>query len=195
MGQISKIDEFGLDIQQRRFVENYLICLDKKEAAEKAGYDPSMGTALINHPLIEIAISELSQNILKRMQMGQEEAIGNIARIARTTVKDVFEQDKDGEFKVKKQIQPEAMDAIQEIKVDKDGNQSIKMYNRMDALKTVLQLTGGLIQRHEHKVEVSHNASSVEALIEKCERLINLRRIEGEVIDVIPETTTIGADT
>ena len=195
MGQISKIDEFGLDIQQRRFVEEYLICLDKKVAAEKAGYEPCMGTALINHPLIEVAITELSQNILKRMQMGQEEAIGGIVRIARTTAKDIFEQSQTGEFHVKPAIDPDAMEAIHEIRVDKDGNQSIKMYNRMDALKTVIQLNGGLVQRHEHKVEVSHNASSVEALIEKCERLINLRRIEGEVIDVIPEAAIVGADT
>ena len=186
MGQVSKIDEFGLDNQQRRFVEEYLVCLDKTKAATAAGYDAAMANALITHPLIEIAISELSQRHLKRLQMSQEEAIGTIAKIARTTIGDFYEQDASGNFHRKKAPE-EALIAVQEIREDKDGNQSIKMYNRMDALKLIIQLNGGLVQRHEHKVDVNHSTTGIDSLIEKCERLLAMKRIEGEVIDVVPE--------
>lgn len=70
-----------LTVKQTVFIEQYLICWNKKEAARRAGYkDPQQqGYLLFREPLINEAI----QKRLSDMHMSADEALGILAKHAR----------------------------------------------------------------------------------------------------------------
>lgn len=180
---IEKTDEYGLTVKKRKFVQEYLIDLDAKAAAERAGYEPIYGMALMSRDDVTTAISEISEQMMEKNHMEIDEAITQLDNIARTSIDDVYDHE-EGKFKIKERLTKRALGSIKEIKTNKDGTQDIKLHDRKEALKDVVRRRGGYVQKHEHEVNITHSEGDVEQLISRMEQILEAKKVQAEIIDV-----------
>lgn len=183
-------DEFGLTNKQRIFAERFVVDEDGPAALQEAGYADSMLQPLLTHPLVKNAIDELRKQRIERLKMSQDDALIHLKKMAEPTFSDFHEQDPDtGKFVVKKQIPPEKLAAVKEIRTGKSGDQTIVLYNRETLLDKVLRVHGSYITKHQITGQIEHkheHAIDQDRLIEEMNRLLAAKRaipVEAEVIE------------
>ncbi len=72
---------FVLTPQRARFVEEYLVSLDPRDAALRAGLPPTDGPRLLASPQIQQAISLASRRALSRQQVYLEDTLRNLVAL------------------------------------------------------------------------------------------------------------------
>ena len=169
----------SLNPRQQRFVEEYAIDLNATRAAERAGYTGNYSTlSSVAHKLLKHAdVAKAVNERLEAMAMSAEEATARMATWARGSV-DPFIVGYDDEGRPKIDLStPEAkanLHLIKEIKYDRHGNMVIKLHDATAATKTLMQVHGKLIERHEHRhrVELRDHLDEVDDLSpEEAQRL------------------------
>ncbi len=126
--------------KQESFVQNYLIDLNAKQAAIRSGYSEKtakeIGYQLMQQPEVIDAIKEAKKKRNFRLNLKQDMVISELVKVGFSSVADYVKEFKDGKIILRDfdEIPPECLSAIHHISSDKNGNVSIKMQNKMQAL-------------------------------------------------------------
>ncbi|MFA5256284.1 MAG: terminase small subunit [Candidatus Omnitrophota bacterium] len=91
-----------------RFVQEYLVDLNKQKAAERAGYSKKSSAqqafVLMKNPIVVAAITEGKRLIAERTMVNQDEVIKELARIGFVNMADFYKKDKVGDVETTKLI-------------------------------------------------------------------------------------------
>ena len=134
------VNENGLNTQQQRFVDEYLIDpTTAKGAAIRAGYEISnaagQGSRLLAMPKVQAAIAEGQKERAKRLGITQDRILQELALLAFANLKDVIIQNPDGTTTIDMAAMPrEVAAALGEVSVTKKGGK-----NPTQVAKAVLQ--------------------------------------------------------
>ena len=83
--------------RQARFVEEYLVDLNAKQAAIRAGYSPKtaevQGSRLLSHAKVQRAVTARMAERSKRTEVAADRALLEIARIGFSDLRRLFHQD------------------------------------------------------------------------------------------------------
>ena len=163
-------DKYGITEQQNRFAEEYIIDLDGKAAAIRAGYSPKgaqvTANRLMNHVGIAARISDLLETRSLRAAVTADQVMRELAQIGLSNIIN-YEIDDEGYVSLAEGAQSEAMRAIKKlkrtVKYDKDGNKNIEteleLWDKVSALRLMGKHLGMFVDithvqgkvEHEHK--------------------------------------------
>lgn len=153
------INEPRLTGKQRRFVDEYVICLNGTEAARRAGYagDDASLASQASHLLRNDKVLHAIDSALKQFAMPAYEVLGHLSDIGRGDIADtlsvggridVLEAKRRGKSQNIKRIKEKVTTFT-----DKDGQEhetvetEIEMYDRQQALNTLAKFHALLIDR------------------------------------------------
>lgn len=128
--------------KQERFVEEYLIDLNAKQAAIRAGYKPDnadvVGYQLLQKTLVKNAIEKAMAERSRRTGISQDRVLYELAKMAFVNISDVVDLDN---ASVKADATEEDLACIQAVKIKPNEfgtEREIKMYDK----KSCLELLG-----------------------------------------------------
>lgn len=139
--------------QRQRFVDEYLVDLKPHLAARRAGYaSPEAHVRLMRTPEVLQAIQARMRARAARVRIDQDAVIAELAKVALSNVRDLF--DINGNLKPLHELPEEVSAAIQSVEVVEGKNEvlstkKIRMYSKLDALKTMAQHHGLLTEKLE----------------------------------------------
>lgn len=123
--------------QECRFAVEYLVDLDPKKAALRAGYDSQVAagaaTTLLREPQIMAEIDRVKESRAVRVGISIDRGLLEIARVATYDPADCF--DDDGRPLSIHEMPEDTRRAISSFKVGADGSVEFKFVPKMDALK------------------------------------------------------------
>ncbi|WP_375274489.1 terminase small subunit [Methylorubrum thiocyanatum] len=144
--------------KQARFVREYLVDLNAKQAAIRAGYSPRSaeveGSRLLRHPKVSAAIARERREVSKRTGITPESVVSELAKLGfsdirkaitwRSNVTETGEEDEDGvpatrvtnevTLRNSDDIDDATAAAITEISQTKDGALKVKLADKRAAL-------------------------------------------------------------
>lgn len=184
-------EDDALTPRQAAFVEQYLLDLNGKQAAIRAGYSPASAAAtaatIQTYPNVAKAIERGIAQRAIRVGVTQEHVLSEMALLANSRI-DHFFIDDEGQVKVVEGAPDGAMAAIQgitrrtTIKYDKEGNivgktydVSIRLWDKPNPLKLMGKHVGLFPDRMEHS---GPNGGPIET-VSKVERVIVDPKQEG----------------
>lgn len=159
---------------QKKFIKEYLIDLNITAAALRAGYSEktaySIGQETFNKPHIQAAIQKEMNKRARRTEITADKVLEEYAKLGFSDVTDYLQvvtervlvgHDKEtGEpisdisqfvlMKDTKDIPPEKLAAISEVKQHKDGSISFKLHDKRGALDSIAKHLGMFTERIEH---------------------------------------------
>ena len=157
---------------QARFVEEYLIELNAKEAAIRAGYSPKTakqkGYALLKIPKIYAAIKAAKKARSERTEINQDEVLQELHHLAFSNLADIVEWGPDGAtIKDSADLTPEQQRCVLEVTVTKTGKDTattkLKLHDKKGSLELLgrhlgtfpnnVNLSGALGVRHEDAIK------------------------------------------
>lgn len=140
--------------KQMRFVEEYLIDLNAKQAAIRAGYKPNnadvIGYQLLQKTSVQDAISKAMAERSKRTGINQDRVLLEIAKMAFVNIADVVDLDN---ASVRSDASNDDLACIQSVKIKPNEfgtEREIKLYDK----KANLELLGKHLGMFKEKVEV-----------------------------------------
>jgi phage terminase small subunit len=112
--------------KQKRFVAEYLIDLNAKQAAIRAGYSPKtaevQGSVLLRNPKVNAAVAEKSEKIATKLELSAEWVLAEIKKLAEANMMDYMTITDSGEAFVDfSKLTRDQAAAIQEITIDETG--------------------------------------------------------------------------
>lgn len=154
-----------LDNRETTFVLEYLISLDPKDAAIKAGYSASIAASKAYQwvsnskvkPHVFAAIEKARQQTAKKLELTREQVVEQYGRIGFSDVRKLF--DAYGQIKPIHELDDDTAAAIQGVELDyqkqPDGEFTpvlkIKIADRKGALDSIMKAQGwNSAERHEH---------------------------------------------
>lgn len=175
----SKTEE--LTAKQELFCQEYLIDHNATRAAMRAGYSQKtaykIGFENLQKPLIKQRIDDLEKDRFKRLQMSQDEVLGQYARLARSDVRNLY--DEEGKLKPIHELDDDTAYAISAVDVDevKAGGETmavkttkVKLHDKKAALDSIAKAMKLFVQKHEHSGE-DGKPIEVVSLQEKARRV------------------------
>lgn len=151
----------ALHARHRAFVRSYTglsgpdIAWNATACAKAAGYPNSSaytrGYELLNRPDVSAAIAEVVEELKKRHEALARKSIHELSSVAFVSITDVVNIE-GGDVSIRDDMSPAAKAAIQEIQVDEKGRVKVRLHPKIQALQTLLKLTGHLQDR---QVQVS----------------------------------------
>lgn len=178
----------SLTDKQKAFCEEYIVDLNATQAAIRSGYSEEsarqIATENLSKPNIQFEIERLKKARSKRTQITADRVLEELASVGYSKITDylevvekdvvvgykkdasgqhdyeqpIFKTKKVVEIKETKEMNPDAIKAISEIKHGKHGI-SLKLYDKLNALENIGRHLGIWKDRIEHDV---NNISSVE---------------------------------
>lgn len=161
--QSSEIKSYmdGLTDRQRRFVEEYCVDFNATAAAKRAGYSEHTAHVQGSQNLAKLSIRAAIDAYLDELSMTTSEAIHKLTRWGRGTIEpfvtDVGDLDLSSDSarqhlhlirksKITRRIErdPVGMPVADIITTE------IELHDPKDAVKTILQIRGKLVEKHEH---------------------------------------------
>lgn len=127
-----------LTAKQRRFVVEYLACLNATEAARRAKYSTSTASEIGWENLRKPQIAEAIAAGLALQAMPAEEVLARLALQARGDMGDFLQEDiRTGELRLNLLAARDAgkLGLIKKYSVDKDGKETIELYSAQAALE------------------------------------------------------------
>jgi phage terminase small subunit len=172
--------------KQKRFVAEYLIDLNAKQAAIRAGYSPKtaevQGSVLLRNPKVKAAVAEKTQKRMNKLEITAEKVLQELALLGFANMMDYMQITGDGEAYVDlSKITREQAAAIQEITVDETGGGAgdnkreavqrtrFKLASKRDSL----ELLGKHLKLFTDRVEVTGDEALLQRLIAGRERAAN----------------------
>lgn len=95
-----RIDKFGLNSRQRRFVEEYVVSFDSKDAARAAGYSGTPAKKLQNHVGVQAAVDEKLAELAAKSELKAEYVREYILSILELCPTDYFMTGPRGEWMI-----------------------------------------------------------------------------------------------
>jgi len=136
--------------KQRRFVEEYLVDLNAKKAAVRAGYSAKhaaqIGWRLRRIPAVSQAIAEAMSAWAERHSIGPERVLHELSRIAFASISDFLEWGSDGvTLKDQALLDLDQQAAVSEIVMTRNAagmTVRVKLHDKLGALKEMSRLLG-----------------------------------------------------
>ncbi|MEM7173283.1 MAG: terminase small subunit [Pseudomonadota bacterium] len=137
--------------RQRRFVEEYMIDLNGKQAALRAGYAPSAAKnrsyILLRQPEIAAAVAEAMMERSRRTGITADKVLNEYARLAFSDLRQVTDWGPDGVLpKAAKDLNPDQARAIAEVTETKSktggGTVRVKLHDKKGALDALARHLG-----------------------------------------------------
>jgi len=154
-----------LTAKSAAFIEYCLVDPNYTKAAIAAGYSPRTASAmaykLVRHPSVKAELARRRAQQAKKMEITQEKVLQEIARVAFANMGD-FASWGNGLCILKPSLDVDAK-VVESVKVDTQGNVSIKLHNKLKALD--------MLCKHLGLYEETKDESARQALIELMERL------------------------
>jgi phage terminase small subunit len=167
------VAEKKLTSKQKMFVKEYLVDLNATQAALRAGYSEKTayrtGADNLKKPQIQEAIQQAMQKREQRTEITADKVLEEYAKLGFSDVSDYLEvvtervlvdRTAEGEpiseikqfvfMKDTKDIPPEKLAAISEVKQHKDGSISFKLHDKRGALDSIARHLGMFTERIEH---------------------------------------------
>ncbi len=146
-------------VKRAKFVAEYVGSGNGKQAAINAKYAEksasSIASQLLTFPEINAAIAEKRAEIAAKAGLTAEEIMREIAILVRSNVTD-YRVGKNGVLRLRDGAQPGAERAVSSIQITPGGRvtrgktHTIRMWDKMAALKLAAQYLGMITERHEH---------------------------------------------
>lgn len=136
-----------LNEKQRRFISEYIIDLNAKQAAIRAGYSPKgaepQASRLLSNAKIQVEIAKAMEDRGKRTGITQDRVLVELSAIAFAKATDYVEVDDDGLVKIKPTagLTDEQKSAIAGIKKGANGIE-IKLVDKTKALEMLSRHLG-----------------------------------------------------
>lgn len=136
-----------LNEKQRRFISEYIIDLNAKQAAIRAGYSPKgaepQASRLLSNAKIQVEIAKAMEDRGKRTGITQDRVLAELSAIAFAKATDYVEVDDDGSVKIKPtaELTDEQKKAIASIKEGANGIE-IKLTDKTKALEMLSRHLG-----------------------------------------------------
>lgn len=136
-----------LNEKQKRFVSEYIIDLNAKQAAIRAGYSPKgaepQASRLLSNAKIQVEIAKAMEDRGKRTGITQDRVLAELSAIAFAKATDYVEVDDDGSVKIKPtaELTDEQKKAIASIKEGANGIE-IKLTDKTKALEMLSRHLG-----------------------------------------------------
>lgn len=124
-----------LNDKQQRFVEEYLIDLNAKQAGIRAGYKENSIDGLFNNKKIKEAIEIAKAERSRRTGYSQERVLNELAKLAFVNITDIVDS-RTG--KIKKDATREDLACIQSVKLKPNEfgtEREVKVHDKMKALE------------------------------------------------------------
>lgn len=157
--------------QQQRFVDEYLIDLNARQAAIRAGYSEKtaqvQSSRLLTNVKVQAAIQASMNERQVRTHITQDRALQELARIGLSDVRKLFTEG--GQLRDIKSLDDETAAAIASIKVvtrpgaevDENGNREVeyvhevKLWDKNSALEKIAKHLGMMVERHTLDVTIT----------------------------------------
>jgi phage terminase small subunit len=163
-----KPDQDGLNSQQRRFAEEYLLSLNASHAAIKAGYSENgagvQGHQLLNHPKVVTFLQQRQAELREKFNVSRERLVGACADVAFASVKDFMTINPDGSPVFNFSNMTDAnWAALGEVTVEefKDGRSDQREVRRIkvkkDSKLAAIELMAKLLGFMKEEVTVKHD--------------------------------------
>lgn len=155
-----------LNEKQLRFTTEYLVDLNGKQAAIRAGYSSktaeSQASRLLRNVKVQEAIQEAMDARAERTKITIDQVLAELGRIGFSNIKDFVKFDADGVVRIKdsEELTPEQAACIAEItqsESDKSNNFKFKLCDKLKAL----ELLGRHLKMFTDKVEQTGNITVV----------------------------------
>lgn len=136
-----------LNEKQKRFVSEYIIDLNAKQASIRAGYSPKgaepQASRLLSNAKIQVEIAKAMEDRGKRTGITQDRVLAELSAIAFAKATDYVEVDDDGSVKIKPtaELTEEQKKAIASIKEGANGIE-IKLTDKTKALEMLSRHLG-----------------------------------------------------
>lgn len=136
-----------LNEKQKRFVSEYIIDLNAKQAAIRAGYSPKgaepQASRLLSNAKIQVEIAKAMEDRGKRTGITQDRVLAELSAIAFAKATDYVEVDDDGSVKIKPtaELTEEQKKAIASIKEGANGIE-IKLTDKTKVLEMLSRHLG-----------------------------------------------------
>ncbi len=128
--------------KQAEFANQYMIDLNGKQAAIRAGYSPKtaefQAARLLSKDKVKEYLTKLQSQARKQTEITRGEVLGVLASILRSDVPDYFENGKIKEFD---KLTPAQRKAIESVKINKSGVE-FKLPSKIQAAVTVNKMLG-----------------------------------------------------
>jgi len=139
----------GLTPRQKVFVQEYLVDLNARRAAGRAGYaaekSGACGPRLVADPLVRKAIHKAMADRARRTQTTADRVLREYARIAFADIRRVTTSDKEHGLQLRPlaELSDDDAAAIAEVSSDGDGKKSrIKLHDKKRALDAIARHLG-----------------------------------------------------
>ena len=136
-----------LNEKQKRFVSEYIIDLNAKQAAIRAGYSPKgaepQASRLLSNAKVQVEIAKAMEDRGKRTGITQDRVLAELSAIAFAKATDYVEVDDDGIVRIKPtaELTDEQKKAIASIKEGANGIE-IKLTDKTKALEMLSRHLG-----------------------------------------------------
>lgn len=184
-----------------RFISNYLVCRDTKQAAREAGIPPRSGDMLRRRPDIHNCITKLTEKSVMKYGYDASEVIEKVKEIA--ALDPIEFENEDGTFKTSmRDIAPESRRAIKKFKAkniystDPNGMRiitgmliEVELYDKLKASELLGREKD--IFKETRKVEHDVTSRMADVLLGSKQRADDLmaRLDAASTIDVTPESS------
>jgi phage terminase small subunit len=142
-----------------RFIEEYLVDLNPRAAAQRAGYAAAVGYNLLYKPEVAAAVREAQAERTRRTRIGVDRVVRELAAVAFSDIRNAASwkavaEDADGpryrlDVKDSARIDEGTSAAIQEIRRYSWGAVRIKLHDKLGALALLGRHLGMFVDRHE----------------------------------------------
>ena len=142
----------------QRFADEYLVDMNAKQAALRAGFLRNSASELLQNRFIQKAVEEGLERRSKEVAIQANDVIRELRHVAFSDIYDYVTWD-DGNVGVKlrpsQEITPQARKAIRRIKTKPGGEVEIELFNKLDALEKIAKHLGMYIERKDYTVRVT----------------------------------------
>lgn len=142
--------------KQNRFVKEYLIDLNGKQAAIRAGYSPDTASEQASRMLTNVnvskAISKAMAERSRRTGISQDRVIRELARIAFVNPKDVINAE---DATLKKDATEDDLAAVMSVKVKTFGEDGVEREIKMADKIRALELLGKHLGMYQNNLNVT----------------------------------------
>ena len=155
-----------LNEKQKRFVSEYIIDLNAKQAAIRAGYSPKgaepQASRLLSNAKIQVEIAKAMEDRGKRTGITQDRVLAELSAIAFAKATDYVEVGGDGSVKIKPtaELTDEQKKAIASIKEGANGIE-IKLTDKTKALEMLSRHLGLFRDKLEVNIESSEKLEDI----------------------------------